>query len=362
MMLLVAAFLSFVDPGPVFYRSKTVPSERLTRQTEQYQITDDQGKTTDVELLSDPATHKIYWYRRLFTEVCLTGECRPIDIGIYWTGEGKYLGVEIFGENLTKTDHSDFSDFDYRKLESVLRDEWSPLREFEFDELVDEKKEGVDATTGATKKVIADASVKDAVYTTYTMWHLVHVGEGEQLALLTYRYLNDNPQALSASLRDEAPEYLAFLLDGVTSGSLAISPGLVSVILKGLNHPDVPLKSSAFRAIGVLPLDNPEVQSGIAPVYKQWAIPDKNRFLLSASGLGTLHEKLYKTLAADLEQNNAWFLSSLISVLAAAKVQSPEVIEKIKKLEKSGNPQLGDAARKFLAAVKPGKVRGELNE
>ncbi len=305
--------------------------------------------------LYDPASHKIYWYRRLFTEVCLTGECRPIDIGIYWTGDGKYLGIEVFGENLTKTDHSDFSDFDYRKLESVLRDEWSPLREFEFDELLDEKKEGVDAATGATKKVIADASVKDAVYTTYTMWHLIHVGEGEQLALLTYRYLNKNPRTLSASLRNETPEYLAFLLDGVASGSLAISPRIVSVILKGLNHPNVSLKSSAFKAIGVLPLDSPEVQSEIASAYKQWAIPDKNRFLQSASGLGTLHEKLYETLAADLEQNNDWFLSSLIPVLAASKVQLPEIIEKIKKLEKSGNPQLEDTARKFLAVVKPAK-------
>ncbi len=358
MWLLVVLLFWFSRPAtddPVFYRSGSIPRESLQKQAGEFEITDDKGRNVRVDLLLHTDNGGIYWYRRLFTEVCLTGECRPIDIGIYWTGDGKYLGVEVFAENLTKTDHSDFSDFDYRKLESVLRDEWSPLREFEFDELVDEKKEGVDATTGATKKVIADASVKDAVYTTYTMWHLIHLGEGEQLALLTYRYLNENPQALSASLRDETPEYLAFLIDGIASGSLAINPGLVSVILKGLNHPDMALKSSAFKAIGILPLDSPEIQAEVASVYRQWTIPDKNRFLQSASGLKTLHEKLYKTLAADLEQNNAWFLSSLIPVLAVAKEQSPEVIEKIKKLEKSGNPQLESVARGFLAAVKQGK-------
>lgn len=354
-LLLAAAFilLSGVPSDTVFYRSRTVPREQLIVQSGLYEIADDKGKNIAVTLLLDRDTQKIYWYRRLFTEVCLTGECRPIDIGIYWTGEGKYLGVEIFRENLTKTDHSDFSSFDYRKLETILGDEWSPLREFEFDELVDKKKDGVDATTGATKKVIADASVKDAVYTTYTMWHLIHVGEGEQLALLTYRYLNENPKVLSASLQNDAPENLTFLLDGINSGNLPVSPGLVSVVLKGLNHPDVSLKNTAFKAISLLPLDSAEVQTGLAPVYRQWTIPDKNRFLQSVSGLETLHEDLYKTLAADLAQSNAWFLSSLIPVLAAAKAQTPEIVGKIKELEKSGNPQLENAARSFLSRVKP---------
>lgn len=351
MKLLVAVFLLFADPGPVFYRSQTVPAGRLTRQPGPYEITDDKGKTAAVELLLDSASQKIYWYRRLFTEVCLTGECRPIDIGMYWTGSGKYLGVEVFGENLTKTDHSDFSNFDYRKLESVLRDEWSPLREFEFDELVDAKKEGVDATTGATKKVIADASVKDAVYTTYTMWHLIHVGEGEQLSLLTYRYLNENPAMLSASLEHDTPEYLTFLLDGLTSGSLSVNPGLVSVVLKGLDHSDVALKNTAFKAISLLPFNSPEVQTGLASAYKQWTIPDKNRFLQSASGLETLQEKLYEALAADLVQDNAWFLSSLIPVLAKSGNQSPEVVKRIRELARSDQPRVKEAATGFLGRI-----------
>lgn len=340
---------------PVFYRSKSIPMESLQKQPGDFEITDDKGKTIRVDLLLHRDNGGIYWYRRLFTEVCLTGECRPIDIGIYWTGNGKYLGIEVFGENLTKTDHSDFSDFDYRKLESVLKDEWSPLREFLFDELVDPKKDGVDATTGAAKKVIADASVKDAVYTTYTMWHLIHVGEDEQLALLAYRYLNQNPQALSVFLRNDAPEYIHFLLDGITSGNLAMSPVLISVVLKGLNHPDPSLKNSAFKAISLLPLGSREIQDEIAPVYKQWAIPDKNRFLQSAAGLETLHEKLYEALASDLGEKNAWFLSALIPVLSASKVQSAEVVRKMKELEKSGNPQLENAVKKFLSELKPAK-------
>ncbi len=358
MWLLVALLFWNSRPAaddPVFYRSRSIPHESLQKQPGDFEITDDKGQNVRVDLLLQRDNGGIYWYRRLFTEVCLTGECRPIDIGIYWTGSGKYLGIEVFGENLTKTDHSEFSDFDYRKLESVLKDEWSALREFMFDELVDPKKDSVDATTGATKKVIADASVKDAVYTTYTMWHLIHVGEDEQLALLTYRYLNENPQALRAFLRHDAPEDLAFLLAGIISGNLAVNPGLISVVLKGLNHPDPSLKNSAFKAISLLPLDSREIQDEIVPVYRQWTVPDKNRFLQSAAGLQTLHRKLYDALAADLDESNPWFLSALIPVLAAAEAQSPEAIAKIKKLEKSGNPQLENASRRFLSSVKQAK-------
>lgn len=347
--LLLFSLLPAEDP--VFYRSKAIPFENLTRQPGEFRVLDDKGGTVGLALYLDKASGAINWYRRLFTEVCLTGECRPVDIGIYWTADGKYLGIEVFRENLTKTDHSDFSDFDYRKLESVLSDEWSPLRELEFEELVEEKKDGVDATTGATKKVIADASVKDAVYTTYTMWHLIHVGEEEQLALLTYRYLDSHPEALSASLRHDNPGYLSFLIRGMLSGNLSTGAQAAPLILRGLEHSDPALKNTAFKAVNLLPLDDAEVQNGIARSYNGWEIPDKNRFLLACAALQTLRPPLYQALSGDLEQGNPWFLASLIPVLGKSREQDKEVIEKIRELEKTGNSRLKEAARDFLNLI-----------
>lgn len=342
---------------PVFYRSKNVPFQNLAQVPGDFSINDDKGHPADVHLLLDTTTLYTYWYRRLFTEVCLTGECRPIDIGIYWTARGDYLGVEIFRENLTKTDHSDFSDFDYLKLESILREEWSPLREFEFEELVDEKKEGVDATTGATKKVIADASVKDAVYTTYTMWHLIHVGEGEQLALLTYRYLNQNPQLLALSLQQENPDYTSFLIRGVATGQIKSDSILTSLVISSLNHSDAMLKGTAFKAVSSLPLQDETIQNQLANTYSNWPIPDKNLFLQSLAGINLLYPKLYLALSSDLSQPNAWFVSSLVKVLSKSKEQSREVLAKIKEMEKSDNPTLAEAAKEFGVANSAGKKK-----
>lgn len=352
-MFLLSVFFAywFLLTDAVFYRSKSVPYTSLSKQTSQHKITDDKGNPVSVSLLIDDQTNYIYWYRRLFTEVCLTGECRPIDIGIYWAGDGSYLGVEVFRENLTKTDHSDFSNFDYLKLESILRDEWSALREFEFEELVENKKDSTDATTGATKKVIAEASVKDAVYTTYTMWHLIHVGENEQLALLSYQYLDKHPEILSASLSQVDSQFYTFLLNGISSGRLHNKKYITPLILKALSQEDPSLKNLAFKTIGELPLNDPSVQDQIAQAYSNWSIPDKNRFLQSASKLTELNGKLYKELASDLTQSNHWFLSAVLPVLAKARRQPPDVISRVKELAKSSNAQVSSAASKFLNEI-----------
>ena len=350
-LVLSVCWIAGPSADPVFYRSKTIPSETLAKQEQQATITDDKGDMVRVELFVDAETSYIYWYRRLFTEVCLTGECRPIDIGIYWTAAGKYAGVEIFNENLTKTDHSDFSDFDYRKLETVLNDEWSALREFEFDDLVENKKEGVDATTGATKKVIAEASVKDAVYTTYTMWHLIHVGDGEQIALLSYDYLNTHPLLLSASLEEDNSEYSHFLIQGLTSGKLKLTQELTTLVLNSLNHSDGTLKNAAFHVISSLPLEDDTIQRGISRAYQNWGIADKNRFLQTIARISVLNESLYAALAKDLDQSNPWFLNSMLPILSKHKKQSQEVIKKVKELAKSENTTIKTAAEKFLSHI-----------
>src|SRR5690606_28759140 len=143
----------------------------------EYTIQDDHGQSMSVVSLIGKDSLP-YWYYRIFTPVCLTGECRPVDIGIYWHFSGKYLGIEIYREPLTKTDHSEFTPMDYDRLEHILRNEWSELREYTAEELVEpvdtvDTPGTVDAVTGATRKAISEAAVKDAVYTTHTIWHLI---------------------------------------------------------------------------------------------------------------------------------------------------------------------------------------------
>src|SRR5690606_40150830 len=103
-----------------------------TPQGGQFIILDDSGEPIEVEAMKDEKG-VLYWYRRIFTPVCLTGECMMVDVGIYWYCTGEFFGLEVYGEHLTKTDHSIFSDEDYGKLMDVLANDWSSLREYELE-------------------------------------------------------------------------------------------------------------------------------------------------------------------------------------------------------------------------------------
>src|SRR5690606_23300390 len=138
---------------------------------------------------------------------------------------------------LTKTDHSLFLEEDYDKLVSILSNDWSSLREYEFADLVDESAEGVDGTSGATKKEIAEESVENAVYTTYTLWHLIHVGEKEQLVQRTAEILNKGKLAQQL-LQVNEKRYQYFLLDLFSMGKIQESAQVVNLLIEGLKTKD----------------------------------------------------------------------------------------------------------------------------
>src|SRR5690606_42155858 len=104
---LLLAFFSwaFVQPPTTYYSSPAlrVLSLNPAEGGKVHTIQDDHGQPMSVVSLMGKDGLP-YWYYRIFTPVCLTGECRPIDIGIYWHFSGKYLGIEIYRVPLTKTD------------------------------------------------------------------------------------------------------------------------------------------------------------------------------------------------------------------------------------------------------------------
>jgi hypothetical protein len=118
------------------------------------------------------------WFCRDFHKVvCLTGECRMIKCRIYWSGTGNFLGINLpANEILTKTDHKPFTLEDYQKLNEILADSNSVLRTYTISNLsrLIKKSENIDAHTGATQSSMSEYVVKDAAYTSFTLWHTVY--------------------------------------------------------------------------------------------------------------------------------------------------------------------------------------------
>lgn len=115
-------------------------------------------------------------YREITTGVCLDGECRPIRITLFWTLTGRYLGFLLKNQELTKKEHTPFTESEYRLLHSLLSDSLSVLKNFTLEEIHPKKEQKVktDGITGATPPNISSYIVPEAAYTTHTLWHLVY--------------------------------------------------------------------------------------------------------------------------------------------------------------------------------------------
>ena len=148
-----------------------------------------QGKDTvlihQVQLLRDENDKPLLFYSDILTPVCIDNICKPMAIEIYWNLLGAYVGYGIFLDNLlTKYDHDLFEETDYEKLHHLLLNRHSILERRQLSDLFDAnvvakekvkfKGKEVDAISGATKKEIKESVVEGALYSCYTIWHLVH--------------------------------------------------------------------------------------------------------------------------------------------------------------------------------------------
>jgi hypothetical protein len=120
-----------------------------------------------------------FYYSSIRTSVCNDTLCQMVTLNVFWDLAGNYSRFDTLpGRPLTKNDHIPFEKNDYQKLHATLSDENSILGEKKKEELLDETRsrysEKLDAVTGATSHEIQSAVVDGALYSTYTLWHLIN--------------------------------------------------------------------------------------------------------------------------------------------------------------------------------------------
>ncbi len=133
----------------------------------------------------------LYFGAHLMTNVCNDQVCLPIEVNLFWDLLG---GFHHFSKedniNFTKFDHQYFQQADYKKLEEILLDSLSPLRDYQVEDLLDKSAKKysaeVDAVTRPTSLLFSNVTVPGALYTVYTLWHIVNGSIKQEL----YAYLN----------------------------------------------------------------------------------------------------------------------------------------------------------------------------
>lgn len=358
LLLIVYAFIFHGIPVDVVsYRSPALEKVNLTPGSGGFFILDDEGSRIEITEMTDEAG-LLYWYRRIKTAVCQTGECKLVDVGLYWDCTGDFFGLEVYGEHLTKTDHSVFAQADYAKLLDILHNDWSLLREYDFEELTSEPAEMIgvengraDAASGATRKEIASEAVENAVYTTYTLWHLIHNGEKEQLIDLTVEKLNTG-DLTGSILNIGTGKYTLFLLDLLAQSRIEGGDRLIALIMQGLGETNNPhLQDLALKSLGNLEIDSDNIQRKIAHVYVSSPADIRLRIVSALRKITRISNELYAALKGDVHLGNEWFAVKVLELLKHAPVHTPDVIDGARRLSKSNNTYARQAAERFLKSV-----------
>lgn len=104
---------------------------------------------------------------------CLDSICKIVPVRISWDllGEYQFYGLET-PNILEKRKGAPFSKSDYQKLDMILRDKDSELKDISVNDITKATyADGVDAVSGATTIILEEnATVKGAALTCYTLW------------------------------------------------------------------------------------------------------------------------------------------------------------------------------------------------
>lgn len=137
----------------------------------------------------------IYYFQNLNTNVCFDDKCRALNLRVYWNVTGRYLGLEFpEKEFLSKTDHEPFAEDEYFKLNELLSDSLSHLKNYNADDVVlniPKLNMEVDGMTSATLPAIKDYVIEGAAYTTLKLWHTIHGSTKNEIEKLTKLKLDD---------------------------------------------------------------------------------------------------------------------------------------------------------------------------
>ena len=242
-------------------------------------------------------------FRKINTGVCVDNQCRLLDISVYWDITGRYLGFELPpGEFLSKTEHQPFSGEEYKQLHTLLADPYSPLANYTLEELVPQKKEGqenVDAISSATVRDVLNSVVEGAVYTTYTLWHVVYGNSQKEVRKLGLQYFSDD--LVLNMLDSPSTEDRIWVLDHL-SGKAEWSNHIRQKVLSLISNDNFYLSGRAIQSFTPEMMASVDLQKQLYTIFGNMDYSVKRLIVLKLSKAPVLSEEVRNGLASGLSQ------------------------------------------------------------
>jgi hypothetical protein len=279
-----------------------------------------------------------------------------IRVWIFWNGAGNYLGHQIIpGEPLTKSDHTLFAEADYQKLDNILKDSTSVLKQLKQEELIIIPKNRellkVDGYTAATQPTLAEVVVKDAVYTCHTLWHTVYGPVQKNIfEILESRISNDY---LTLLFENKNPEFNLLAI-----GFVSKNPGFHNMfypeIIRCIGSENDILANKALSYFTRDFLKDETIQNEVVGVIPTVPAQRKNDILWRLSEVGKINDNAVLDLLEMVEkkQIGVGSINLVLRLIQSEQVsQNPEIQSKLKILEQSENAYVRNLVSKHLSKI-----------
>ncbi|WP_198174873.1 hypothetical protein [Spirosoma arboris] len=341
--------------------------DRLVRKSEkirEFTIVENDTTSYTLKLAFDDQDRPAYFFRNVFTPVCLTGECKPVYINFYWDLLGNYTRYDLPpGEVLTKMDHREFRQEDYDKLRDILDNTNSLLKDVAMEDLVGKGTENladsVDAKAGATLKTVKNEVIDGAVYTCYTLWHIAHGKVADEMQKITESYRTDDLLHRFLTSSNYHYQYWAMekVFDKTGNVTASFTPDILQIIrgkniftarsaLQKLDNlffagnarqvwlwetyqsAGYPLQIVILKKLAKIPFQNSLAES----TAKSMINANREQFTLMLKLLAAqpkLPEKVLLTMANQLDTPNQEYATEINRVLTSFHPKNPTIVAKM---------------------------------
>lgn len=272
-----------------------------------FPVTENDTNSYSLNLVVDASGKPSHFFRNIFTPVCFTGECKPVYINFYWDLLGNYVRYDLPPrEELTKMDHDVFEEEDYNKLQEILANPESLLKDIAIEDLVstgtDNLADSVDAKTGATLKTIKREVIEGAVFTCYTLWHIAY-GEivMDEMKRITASMVS--PELLHTFLQSNNYHYQYWALESVIGSDGIPQPAYWADIKGIIGGSNFFAARSTLQKLHPGVLESGETQEWLLGLYAKSAYAFQVAILKRLSEV-PVHSRVLETLTRELPSTN----------------------------------------------------------
>ena len=295
--------------------------------------------------------YPVKYSRKIVVGVCIDDECRLVNIELFWNITGRYLGFELpEGEFLSKTEHSPFQPDDYDLLHKLLSDPLSALAHYSIDELVpatDSSKIDIDAVSSATISAVLDYIVEGAVYTTYTLWHIVYGPTKREIENLTIEKLNS--ELIIKILDSNNLNDKIWVLNHIST-SVEITPELQNKFMEMIAGNDIYLAERSLNALKPEFLTD-DIQIDLINIFNDTGFLLKRLIIQKLKTALRLNIEVTTTLSSQLKEMNGTLVKSTLELFKLHKINSEKVLVQIAELLKNDNRYIAKQAFDYLNGV-----------